>query len=184
MIVDAIPYGANRPDIRAWHRAHGWCIRRMWPTTDEFERCDPSKGANQTFPPIFSMIRYDDAGWSISYAVFAPVPLAFDFAWWESRVNPDHEFVDPAEGLYVDLADRGRAIERPAAYPRPLAAALSELLAREIDKRCGAPTWTADQGWGKTWETKRTELGLFVTSNGHWIVETHEIKLRELLTMH
>jgi hypothetical protein len=182
MVVDAIPYGANRAEIRAWHLAHGWCIRRVWPTTDEFVRCDLRPEANPTFPAVFSMIRYDAAGWSISYAVFAPVQHIFNFMPFERLLDPDHELVDPAEGLYLDLADRGRAIERPRANPRLRTRRLFAALADELDQRCGKPTWKS--AWGETWQTKRTELGLFVASNGHWIIETHEVKPQYFSAFH
>src|SRR4051812_14325813 len=59
-------------------------------------------------------------------------------------VVPDHEFIDPATGLNVDLADRGRAIERPWVWPRGRASRLFVALAEELDQRCGKPTWTSD----------------------------------------
>jgi hypothetical protein len=184
LVVDNVPYGADRAAIRRWHLAHGWCPGRVWATTDEFVRCDPRPQAKPTDPPIFTLIRYDDSGWSISYAVFAPVPLAWVLRWNEAPFNPDHELLDPdGEGMYVDLADRLRAIDRRS-HPRPYADLLFDALAPELDKRCGNRTWEDDHGFGATWQTKRTEIGLFVSSNGHWIIETHEIRPEQLWNVH
>jgi hypothetical protein len=184
LVVDDTPYGANRRDIRAWHLRHGWCMGRVWAMTDEFVRCDERPEANPTDPPIFTLIRYDDAGWSISYAVFTPVPFAWLLRSNEAPFNPDHELLDPqGEGMFVDLADRLRAIDRQG-DPRRYANLLFDALAPELDRRCGRRTWQADRDFGATWQTKRTEIGLFVSSNGHWVIETHEIKPESLFDMH
>jgi hypothetical protein len=144
LVVDNVPYGANRSDIRAWHLHHGWCMGRVWATTDEFVRCDERPEANPTDPPIF----------------------------------------DPqGEGMFVDLADRLRAIDRQG-HPRRYANLLFDALAPELDRRCGRRTWEADRDFGATWQTKRTEIGLFVSSNGHWIIETHEIRPEQLWNVH
>jgi hypothetical protein len=180
LVVDNIPYGADRAAIRSWQLAHDWCLRRAWPTTDEFVICNQQPYVNPTTPPMFTMIRYNQAGWSIAYAVFVPVPCTLqqrcDEVTGHSVVNPDYELIDPEAGLYVHLADRAREIERPDAPLPDMQQRLYDALRTEIASRCGAPTWAAPHGYGETWETKRTELGLFVSSNGAWIIETHEIK--------
>jgi hypothetical protein len=57
---------------------------------------------------------------------------------------------------------------------------LYSALRAEIDSRRASrqvvPTWVDAHGFGETWETPNTKLGLFVSSNGAWIVETHEVK--------
>jgi hypothetical protein len=180
LVVDNVPYGANREAARAWHLAHGWCIRRTWPTTDEFERCDPRPQANPTVVPIFTIIGYDANGGSVSYVLFTPVQFlsrerAMHLRWWESKTNPDQEFVDPASGLLTGLAARGRAIHQPSYPPEEEQWRLFDALAAELDKRAGKRAWAEDRGWGAIWRMKASEIGLFVASNGHWIVETHEL---------
>ena len=189
LVVDNVPYGANRQAARAWHLAHGWCVRRTWPTTDEFERCDPRPQANPTIQPIFTIIRYDASGGSVSYALFTPVQFldpdrGARLHWWESKTNPDHEFVDPASGLLTGLASRGRAISQPSYPPEEEQWRLFDALAAELDKRCGKRAWAEDRGWGAIWHTKASEIGLFIASNGHWIIETHELELQPAVTAH
>ena len=187
LVVDNVPYGANRQAVRGWHQAHGWCMLRTWPTTDEFERCDPRPEANPTFQPIFTIIRYDASGGSISYALFVPVRFmevegsyvrGDHLHWWESKTTPDHDFVDPATGLMTDLASHGRAIDQPSFPPEEEQWRLFDALAAELDHRAGKRAWAEDRGWGAIWKTKASEMGLFIASNGHWIVETHELEAR------
>ena len=180
LVVDNVPYGADRGAVRAWHFAHDWCLRRAWPTTDEFVRCNPRPYVNPTTPSMFTMIRYDDRGWSTSYAVFVPVPCTMqqrcDEVVGHTRVNPDYELVEPGVGLYLDATERGRWIERAATVVPEMQARMYSALRREIESRRVVRTWADAFGFGETWETRNTELGLFVSSNGAWIIETHEIK--------
>jgi hypothetical protein len=180
LVVDNVPYGADRAAVRAWHLARDWCLRREWPTTDEFVRCDPHPYINPTTPSLFSMIRYDDRGWSVSYAVFTPVPCTMqgrcDEVVGHTFVNADREFIEPEVGLRVDLAERGRAIKRgpyllPDMQDRMFSALREEIAGRKVVK-----TWGDPRGFGETWESHNTVVGLFVSSNGAWIVETHEVK--------
>jgi hypothetical protein len=180
MVVDNVPYGIDRWVVRAWHFAHGWCMAREWPTTDEFVQCDPHPYINPTTPTMFSMIRYDDQGWSTSYAVFTPVPCTMqgrcDKVVGHSYLNPDHEFVEPGVGLTLDPAERGRAIERPDTSMPDMQERLYSALRKELANRRVVHTWADARGFGDTWESPNTIVGLFVSSNGAWIVETHEIK--------
>ena len=96
---------------------------------------------------------------------------------------PENELVDPEQGMYVDLADRLRRVDR-LSWPRRMAVLLFDALAPELDHRCGKRTWQDDRGFGATWQTKRTEIGLFVATNGHWIIETHEIRPEQLWNVH
>ena len=180
MVVDNVPYGIDRWVVRAWHFAHGWCMAREWPTTDEFVRCDVHPYINPTTPTMFSMIRYDDQGWSTSYAVFTPVPCTMqgrcDEVVGHSYLNPDREFIEPGVGLTLDPTERGRAIERPDTAMPDMQERLYSALRTEIAGRRVVQTWVDTHGFGETWESPNTEVGLFVSSNGAWIVETHEIK--------
>jgi hypothetical protein len=188
MVVDNVPYGIDRWVVRAWHFAHDWCLRREWPTTDEFVRCEAHPYINPTTPSMFSLIRYDDSGWSVAYAVFTPVPCTMegrcDQVVGRTRVNADREFVEPGVGLYLDLAERGRALQRANTSVPDMQGRLYSALRSEIASRRVVHTWSDEHGFGETWETRNTELGLFVASNGAWVVETHEVKPSYFTAMH
>ena len=180
LVVDNVPYGADRAAVRAWHVAHGWCFGHAFPTTDVFSHCEAHPYLNATTPGMLSMVRYDDRGWSMSYAVFTPVPCTMqgrcDELLSHPAANPDTEFVD-GEGLVRDLADRGRWLERGDTVLPDMPSRMYDALRTEIAGRHKLHrTWADPHGFGETWETPVTEVGLFVSSNGAWIIETHEIK--------
>lgn len=180
LVVDNVPYGADRAAVRAWHVEHGWCFAFAFPTTDVFSHCEPHPYLNESTPGMLSMIRYDDRGWSTAYAVYTPVPCTMqgrcDQLLLPSGLNPDAEFVNP-DGLMPDLADRGRGLERHDTVLPDMPSRMYDALRTEIAGRYKLHrTWADPNGFGETWETPVTDVGLFVSSNGAWIIETHEIK--------
>ncbi|HEX4456053.1 MAG TPA: hypothetical protein VH143_34570, partial [Kofleriaceae bacterium] len=75
LVTDRLPYELSRAEVRAWHAQHGWCIRRTWPSTDEFVVCDAIHPyMNLHTPPMYAMARYDATNRSVAYATFTPVP--------------------------------------------------------------------------------------------------------------
>lgn len=178
MVVDDVPYGTQRATVRAWHLAHDWCLRRTWPQSDEFVRCFRGEYLDQKTPPMYTIVRYGSSGASVAYAVFVPVPCRMEGscdridggATWPA----ERPFVDPRRGLDADLSARGRAVQHPEAPLPEMQRLMFDALAPELDARCGRPTW--HDGYGATWRTRRSELGLFVGGNGAWVIETHELE--------
>jgi hypothetical protein len=181
LVTDALPYQVARADVRAWHEQHGWCLRRHWPSTDEFVVCDAIHPyMNLRTPPMYAMARYDNAGRSIAYATFTPVPCRMygrcDRIPGRTVYNAEHEFVDHWSGLRDNLAEIGRAApEEPVGLPS-MQRRMVDLLTSELDRRFGAPTWRDPNDYGQTWETPTSDIGLFVGGNGTWIIETHEMR--------
>ena len=181
LVTDALPYQVSRADVRAWHDKNGWCLRRHWPNTDEFVVCDAIHPyMNPSTPPMYAMARYDDAGRSIAYATFTPVPCRMtgrcDRIPGRTVYSAEHDFVDHWSGLRDNLAAIGRAApEEPVGLPS-MQRRMVDLLAGELDRRYGAPSWRDPHDYGQTWETPKSDIGLFVGGNGTWIVETHEMR--------
>jgi hypothetical protein len=185
LVTDALPYQVARADVRAWHVHNGWCIRRQWPTTDEFVVCEAIHPyMNLRTPPMYAMAKYDAAGKSIAYATFTPVPCRMngqcDRIYGRTVYASEHEFVDHFNGLYDHLADRGRA-EAPQLVGLPsMQGRLWSALASELDRRFGAATWREPHDYGATWATPTSTIGLFVGGSGGWIIETHELRTTAL----
>lgn len=181
LVTDQLPYLVSRADVRAWHGNHGWCLRRTWPSTDEFVVCDAIHPyMNLRTPPMYAMARYDDTGRSIAYATFTPVPCRMygrcDRIYGRTVYAGEHDFVDHWTGLRDNLAEIGRSEStQPVGLPS-MQRRMVDLLAGELDRRFGAPSWRDPHDYGQTWETPTSEIGLFVGGNGGWIVETHELR--------
>ncbi|HEV7554579.1 MAG TPA: hypothetical protein VGO00_03930 [Kofleriaceae bacterium] len=181
LVTDQLPYQVARADVRHWHVSHGWCLRRTWPSTDEFVVCDQLHPyINSRTPPMYSMTKYDAAGVSIAYATFTPVPCRMygrcDRIYGRTVYAAEHDFVDHQHGLYDHLADRGRAAQREDVGLPPMQNRMRNALATELDHRFGAPTWQDPGRYGTTWSTQSSEIGLFVGGRGAWVIETHELR--------
>jgi hypothetical protein len=180
LVTDQLPYYATRDEVRAWHDQHGWCRRRTWSTTDEFYVCDQVRPYyNRSTPPMYSMVKYDDGGRAVAYAMFTPVPCnaygRCDRIYGRTVYASEHDFVDHQHGLYDHLADRGRAVEpEPVGLP-DMQQRMFDALETELARRFGAPTWSDARRYGATWMQQGSEIGLFVGGSGGWVVETHEI---------
>src|SRR5690349_3577345 len=74
LVTDELPFHSDRAAVRTWHEHNDWCRRRTWPNTDEFVACNVHPYMNARTPPMYAMARYDDAGRTIAYATFTPVP--------------------------------------------------------------------------------------------------------------
>jgi hypothetical protein len=181
LVTDALPYRVARADVRAWHLKNGWCIRRVWPSTDEFVECEAIRPyINLHTPPMYAMAKYDPTGRSIAYATFTPVPCRMygncDRILDRTVYASEHEFVDHFNGLYPNLADRGRA-EAPQVVGLPaMQQRMWNALAGELQRRFGTPTWQESHDYGATWATPTSTIGLFVGGSGGWIIETHEMR--------
>ena len=181
LVTDQLPYEVSRADVRAWHGANGWCLRRTWPSTDEFVVCDAIHPyMNLKTPPMYAMARYDGANRSIAYATFTPVPCRMygrcDAIYGRTVYPAEHDFVDHWSGLRNHLADIGRGEPSQVTGLPSMQRRMVDLLVGELDRRCGAPTWRDPHDYGQTWATQTSEIGLFVGGNGGWIVETHELR--------
>lgn len=185
LVTDQLPYQVARADVRAWHMRNGWCVRRVWPSTDEFVVCDAIHPyMNLKTPPMYSMTRYDAGNRSIAYATFTPVPCRMygrcDSILGRTTYPAEHEFVDHWSGLYAHLADRGRATGGEPVGPPAMQQRMFKMLSAELDRRFGTPTWREPHEYGETWATTTSEIGLFVAGRGGWVVETHELRPRTL----
>lgn len=181
LVTDALPYHVSRADVRSWHLDNGWCLRRIWSSTDEFVECAAVHPyINRHTPPMYSMTKYDTAQRSIAYATFTPVPCRMygrcDQIYDRTVYASEHEFVDHFTGLYDRLADRGRAEQPETVGLPPMQQKMWSALAGELARRFGAPTWREPHDYGATWATPTSTVGLFVGGRGAWIVETHELR--------
>jgi hypothetical protein len=181
LVTDALPYQVSREAVRDWHVHNGWCLRRIWPTTDEFVECEAVHPyLNPRTPPMYSMTKYDAGQRSIAYATFTPVPCRMygrcDRVYDRTVYPSEHEFVDHFNGLYDRLADRGRAETPETIGLPPMQQKMWSALAGELDRRFGAPTWREPHDYGATWATPTSTIGLFVGGRGAWIIETHELR--------
>lgn len=181
LVTDQLPYKLERDKVRAWHAANNWCLRRVWPATDEFVVCSWNY-QNLRTPPMYSMTAYDSQNRSIAYATFTPVPCRMygrcDHM-FRTTYPSEHEFVDHFNGLYPNLAQRGRAEEMADSAYRVLPSMpqkMFDALQAELQRRFGAPDWQAPHKFGATWATPTSVIGLFVAGNGGWVVETHEMR--------
>jgi hypothetical protein len=179
LVTDQLPYHLERSKVREWHLGNGWCMRRTWPSTDEFVICNPEY-LNLKTPPMYAMARYDADGGTIAYATFTPVPCRMygrcDAVPGRTVYASEHDFVDHSNGLDDRLVDRGRAdgnseIELPSMQVK-----MFDALAAELRRRFGAPQWQDPHRFGATWATQTSEIGLFVAGRGGWVVETHELR--------
>jgi len=180
LVTDNLTYGVTREGVRAWMASNDWCMRRMWPATDEFVICNRHPYLNMNTPAMYSLVRYDAAQRSVAFAVFTPVPCRMygrcDRIYGRTVYASEHDFVGLDVGLYDHLADRGRSVE-PHVMPMPAMQQLMfDALSPELGKRFGAPTWLDPRHYGGTWQTPTSEIGLFVAGNGGWVVETHEMR--------
>jgi hypothetical protein len=181
LVTDQLAYGASRADVRAWHGQHGWCLRRHWPSTDEFVVCDAIHPyLNLKTPPMYSMARYDAADRAIAYATFTPVPCRMygrcDRILDRTVYDAEHDFVDHWSGLRDHLAAIGRDEPQQVRGLPSMQRRMVDLLAGGLDRRFGTPTWRDPYDYGQTWATPTSEIGLFVGGNGSWIIETHELR--------
>jgi hypothetical protein len=179
LVTDQLPYHLERDKVRAWHAANDWCIRRVWPQTDEFVVCN-TQYINLKTPPMYSMASYDVEGKTIAYATFTPVPCRMygrcDGV-FRTVYASEHEFVDHSNGLYPHLAERGRGDDTAAIQLPSMQLKMFDALAVELDRRFGAPEWQDPHRFGATWMTTSSVIGLFVAGNGGWVVETHEMRV-------
>jgi hypothetical protein len=181
LVTDSLPYQVSRADVRAWHGKNGWCLRRTWPMTDEFVVCDAIHPyMNLRTPPMYSMARYDTGDRSIAYATFTPVPCRMygrcDRIFGRTVYPAEHDFVDHWSGLRDNLVAIGRAEPQEAVGLPSMQRRMVDLLADELDRRFGAPTWRDPHDYGQTWHTRTSDVGLFVGGSGTWIIETHEMR--------
>jgi hypothetical protein len=181
LVTDQLPYRVTRADVRAWHAQHGWCIRRTWPSTDEFVVCDAIHPyMNLHTPPMYAMARYDADNRSIAYATFTPVPCRMygtcDRIYGRTVYASEHDFVDHWTGLRSNLAQIGRDEPAQVTGLPSMQHRMVDLLVGELDRRFGAPTWRDPHDYGETWATATSEIGLFVGGNGGWVIETHEMR--------
>jgi hypothetical protein len=185
LVTDRLPYEMPRAQVRALPADHGWCMRRVWPATDEFVVCDAIHPyMNLHTPPMYAMARYDSAGRSIAYATFTPVPCRMygtcDRILERTVYAAEHDFVDHSSGLRDHLAQIGRdEPTEPVGLPS-MQRRMIDLLVGELDRRFGTPTWRDPHDYGQTWATATSEIGLFVGGNGGWVIETHELRPREM----
>ncbi len=181
LVTDQLPYRVARAEVRAWHAQHGWCIRRTWPSTDEFVVCDAIHPyMNLHTPPMYAMARYDAANRSVAYATFTPVPCRMygncDRIYGRTVYASEHDFVDHWNGLRANLAQIGRDESTQVQGLPSMQHRMVDLLVGELDRRFGAPTWRDRNDYGETWATATSEIGLFVGGNGGWVIETHEMR--------
>ena len=179
LITDELPYHLERAKVRAWHAANGWCMRRVWPSTDEFVRCT-REYLNLKTPPMYAMARYDAAGGTVAYATFTPVPCRMygrcDSILGRTFYPAEHDFVDHSTGLDDRLVDRGRAEGTSKVELQAMQVKMFDALAGELQRRFGAPQWQDPHRFGAAWATPTSEIGLFVAGSGGWVVETHELR--------
>ena len=179
LVTDELPYHLERIKVREWHLTNGWCMRRVWPQTDEFVVCR-REYLNLKTPPMYAMARYDADGGTIAYATFTPVPCRMygrcDSIRGRTVYASEHEFVDHSNGLYDRLAERGRA-EGNSTFELPsMQLKMFDALAAELRRRFGIPLWQDPHRFGATWSTPTSQVGLFVAGSGGWVVETHELR--------
>jgi hypothetical protein len=184
LVTDQLPYLLERDKVRAWHDRNDWCLRRTWPNTDEFAICNHHPYLNRTTPAMYSMARYDAEGRTIAYATFTPVPCRMygrcDEIFGRTLYASERDFVDHTSGLDDRLADRGRdagpsEVELPSMQMK-----MFDALAVELRRRFGTPLWQDPHRFGARWETRSSEIGLFVAGRGGWVVETHEMRVPSL----
>jgi hypothetical protein len=180
LVTDQLPYLFERDRVRAWHLSNDWCLRRVWPSTDEFVICNHHPYLNPTTPAMYALVHYDSANRSTAYAVFTPVPCRMygrcDAIYGRTLYASEHDFVDHDNGLYDHLADRGRAVEPHGVDLPEMQQQMLDALVPEMQARFGKPTWADRTRYGMTWATPTSEIGLFVAGRGSWVVETHELR--------
>jgi len=182
LVTDHLPFQAARQTVRTWHAQHGWCLRRVWPSTDEFVVCDQVHPyLDLRTPPMYSMAKYDPASLSIAYATFTPVPCRMygrcDKIYGRTVYQAEHDFVDHQHGLYDQLAERGQASssdDQPIGLPS-MQRRMHDALAVELRQRYGAPSWQDPHRYGEIWDMPGNTVGLFVGGRGAWVIETHEM---------
>jgi hypothetical protein len=179
LVTDELPYHFERANVRAWHAQHNWCLRRIWPSTDEFVICT-REYLNLHTPPMYAMASYDATGRTVAYATFTPVPCRMygrcDAIYGRTFYAAEHEFVDHSNGLYPDLAERGRDVGASDFELPPMQLKMFDALSAELRRRFGAPEWQDPHRVGATWTTPTSQIGLFVAGRGSWVVETHELR--------
>jgi len=115
LVTDELPYQIARAEVRHWHVSHGWCVRRVWPSTDEFVVCDQLTRTStrarrrctrwrSTTPPATRS----------AYATFTPVPCRM-----YGRCD-----VIYGRTVYGGRARLRRSSARPLRLISPIAAAL------------------------------------------------------------
>ncbi|MDB4956427.1 MAG: hypothetical protein JWO36_3996 [Myxococcales bacterium] len=180
LVTDQLPYRVERAIVRAWHLRNDWCLRRIWPSTDEFVICNHNPYLNSKTPAMYALVRYDGDARAIAYATFTPVPCRMygrcDVITGRTVYASEHDFVDHSSGLYDHLADRGRAVEPHEQSLPSMQQMMFDALGQELRRRFGDPTWRDPRRYGMTWATTSSEIGEFVAGSGGWIVETHELR--------
>ena len=177
LVTDNIRPGAERSKVRAWHLAHDWCQRRTWSSTDEYQVCDPHPYLDRSTPAMHALFGYA-GGRARSMALFIPVPCRMygrcDRVRPKKASSRDLPFVELETGLVADLAGRGQR-SAPTGYLPSMQRRMLDGLAEELEARYGEPIATNRKGTARIWRTPRHEIvGLFLSPNGTWVVETHE----------
>jgi hypothetical protein len=186
LVTDNLPYLVERAKVRAWHDHNDWCLRRQWPSSDEFVICNSHPYLNRTTPAMYALVKYDAQQRAIAYAVFTPVPCRMygrcDEIYARTALADERDFVDHFSGLLDNLAQRGRSVERQSVELPEMQHLMFEALKPEMMKRFGAPTWQDPLRYGATWATRTSTIGLFVAGKGYWVVETHELRPPGMVT--
>jgi hypothetical protein len=179
LVTDQLPYYFKRDAVRAWYEHNDWCMRRTWPTTDEFVVCNRKPYLNESTPPMYTLARYDAEDRVVAFATFTPVPCRMhghcDQIRGRTVYASEHDFVDHSMGLHEQLANRGRAVEPHEEQLPSMQQRMFDALVVELHNRFADPTWQDPRRYGMTWSTRTSEVGLFVAGSGGWIVETHEL---------
>lgn len=175
LVTDGTQLGATRADVKTWHLAHDWCVGRTWASSDEYVTCAPRAYEGQASDRLRSYFRFD-GGRQTASAVYAPVPCTRKDCRRPMGVDTALEgppFVAFDAGLVARPTSAGRddalAIELPADQRR-----LLDALALELERRYGPPDWTSPTGTARVWYEGGERIGLFLSRDGLWTVETHE----------
>ena len=173
LVTDQTPLGMTRADVKAWHLAHGWCVGRTWPSSDEYETCLPYGDAGTSSPPIRSLFHFE-GDVMVSAAVYAPVScgrVCLQVDVHTSNAGPPFVVFD--QGLVATPTTAGQSspleVEVPADQHRALDAMRVELTARY-----GEPAWINPTGTAMQWSSSHETIGLFLSADARWTVETHE----------
>jgi hypothetical protein len=113
----------------------------------------------------------------VASAVYAPVPCTHRDCRWPIGVTTslqDPPFVMFDAGLVDQPTEVGQQAALQIIMPGDQARTMAALQ-RELVARYGAPDWTSADGTAMTWHTRGDTIGLFLSGDGLWSVETHEL---------
>ncbi|HVV81571.1 MAG TPA: hypothetical protein VHE35_00785 [Kofleriaceae bacterium] len=176
LVTDQTPLGTTREEVRSWHLAHDWCAARTWEQSDEYITCSPQVYEGHDDRHIHAFFRYD-GDTMVSSAVYVPISCTRPDCHWPLGVSTSLEeppYVEFKHGLIARPTEAGRAtalgITMPADQQRNM-----DALRIELADRYGQPDWTSPAGTGMTWHTPNEDIGLFLSADGLWTIETHEL---------